>query len=74
MEAMARDYSELHVDIMASVASDVNGKGNNGAQTPVTFQSITTPHGNSSSTKRFSLKRFFRLKSSRDPSSSPGKN
>lgn len=71
MEAMARDYSELHIDIMASVANDNSPRQNAAEQSPATFQSLTTPvRAKKDSKSRFSFRRFFRRK----PVQSPTKN
>lgn len=76
MEAMARDYSELHIDIMASVANENSPQHNGAEQSPATFQSLTTPNREKkkSGKSRFSLRRFFRRKTDQTTQSSPTKN
>lgn len=73
---MARDYSELHIDIMASVANSPDGSNALSPTTPATFESLISPPSSSRSSrvkskgKKFSFRRMFSRKHGPTPNAS----
>lgn len=81
MEAIARDYSELHIDISAvGTAADEADAETMSPQTPTTFMSMTTPKGTPDSARkkgkkgRFNLGRIFGSLKRKSPASFPKPN
>lgn len=59
MEAIARDYSQLHIDIIASVANGTDSSQPNSPTTPATFESMVgSPNAPRSSRVRAKLHKF----------------
>lgn len=79
MEAIAKDYSELHIDISVLNVGTEQAEPEN-VETPTTFMAMTTPKGSPGSARkkgkkgRFNIFRLFGSLKRKSPTSSPKQN
>lgn len=72
IEAIARDYSEFHIDIATSPTDEIDENGLVTPRTPKTFDAMVSPRSSSrgkSKRNKFNLRKLFGRKPDGSPSS-----